>query len=276
MVGLGWNLSAGFIERKYRRCTAWKEYDPNTADLIWYADENGPYGPAVCWESPDELATDVTNAVTAITRPTGTDTYGYDNAGRLVARTVGGKQATFTWNALGQVDKAVVDGQETSMIYGADGERLIRRDPDGSSTLYLGSMEVRASAAGLKATRYYSGPDDAVVAMRTGTSLKWMASGLHGSTQLAIDDTTGQASRKRYLPFGQRRGGDDLPFTDRGFLGKTEDASTDLTYLSARYYDPSTAKFISTDPLLDLSSPNGPIPTPTRATIPSAPRTRAG
>ncbi|GAA1738342.1 RHS repeat-associated core domain-containing protein [Nonomuraea bangladeshensis] len=195
------------------------------------------------------------NAVTAITRPTGTDTYGYDNAGRLVARTVGGKQATFTWNALGQVDKAVVDGQETSMIYGADGERLIRRDPDGSSTLYLGSMEVRASAAGLKATRYYSGPDGAVVAMRTGTSLKWMASGLHGSTQLAIDDTTGQASRERYLPFGQRRGGDDLPFTDRGFLGKTEDASTDLTYLSARYYDPSTAKFISTDPLLDLSKP---------------------
>ncbi|MGA4987204.1 RHS repeat-associated core domain-containing protein [Nonomuraea bangladeshensis] len=195
------------------------------------------------------------NAVTSVTRPGRTDTYGYDDAGQLVARTVAGKQATFAWNALGQLDKATVDGQETSMIYDADGERLIRRDPDGTRTLYLGAMEVQASAAGVKATRYYSGPDGVVVAMRTGTSLKWLASGLHGSTQLAVDDATGQVARERYLPFGQRRGDDDLPFTDRGFLGKTEDTSTGLDYLSARYYDPSLAKFISTDPLLDLSKP---------------------
>ncbi|MFB4273313.1 RHS repeat-associated core domain-containing protein [Nonomuraea sp. GTA35] len=50
------------------------------------------------------------------------------------------------------------------------------------------------------------------------------------------------------MPFGQRRGGDDLPFTDRGFLGKTEDGSTGLSYLQARYYDPAIAKFISADP----------------------------
>nr|WP_281286979.1 RHS repeat-associated core domain-containing protein [Nonomuraea turkmeniaca] len=82
-----------------------------------------------------------------------------------------------------------------------------------------------------------------------------MASGLHGSTQLAIDEATGQISRERYLPYGQRRGSDDLPFTDRGFLGKTEDDSTGLDYLSARYYDPAIGKFVSTDPLLDLSKP---------------------
>ncbi|MFI6291209.1 RHS repeat-associated core domain-containing protein [Nonomuraea sp. NPDC050790] len=195
------------------------------------------------------------NAVTSVTRPGRTDTYGYDNAGRLVARTVDNKQATFSWNALGQMDKAVVDGQETSMIYDADGERLIRHDPDGTATLYLGSMEVQTTAAGVKATRYYTGPDGAVVAMRTGTSLKWMASGLHGSTQLAVDAGTGQVARERYLPFGQRRGADDLPFTDRGFLGKTEDASTGLDYLSARYYDPSLGRFVSTDPLLEVSKP---------------------
>ncbi|MFI7418687.1 RHS repeat-associated core domain-containing protein [Nonomuraea sp. NPDC049684] len=195
------------------------------------------------------------NAVSSIARPGRTDTYGYDNAGRLVARTVGNQQATFTWDALGQLDKAVVEGHETSMVYDADGERLIRRDPDGTATLYLGSMEIRATAAGAKATRYYAGPDGAVVATRTGTSLKWMASGLHGSTQLAVDDASGQVSRERYLPFGQRRGEDDLPFTDRGFLGKTEDTSTQLDYLSARYYDPAIGRFVSTDPLLDFSKP---------------------
>ncbi|MEU7749689.1 polymorphic toxin-type HINT domain-containing protein, partial [Nonomuraea sp. NPDC049158] len=44
-------------------------------------------------------------------------------------------------------------------------------------------------------------------------------------------------------------------FTDRGFLGKIEDAATGLDYLGARYYDPAIAKFISTDPELDLRTP---------------------
>ncbi|WP_433367959.1 polymorphic toxin-type HINT domain-containing protein [Streptosporangium sp. CA-115845] len=198
------------------------------------------------------------NAVTSIARAggtVGTDTYGYDNAGQLTARTVGGKQGTFTWNPLGQLDKAVIDGAETSMVYDADGERLIRREPDGTATLYLGAMELELSGGTVKATRYYTGPDGSTVALRTTSGIKWLASGLHGSTQLAVDDATGQVARERYLPYGQRRGSDDLPFTDRGFLGKIEDDSTGLNYLSARYYDPSIAKFVSTDPLLSLDKP---------------------
>ncbi|SNS74169.1 RHS repeat-associated core domain-containing protein [Streptosporangium subroseum] len=153
------------------------------------------------------------------------------------------------------MDKAIIDGQETSMVYDADGERLIRREPDGTATLYLGAMELELSAGTVKATRYYTGPDGSAVALRTTAGIKWLASGLHGSTQLAVDDATGQVARERYLPYGKRRGSDDLPFTDRGFLGKIEDDSTGLNYLSARYYDPSIAKFVSTDPLLSLDKP---------------------
>ncbi|MCG5215519.1 hypothetical protein MBA17_19835 [Streptosporangium sp. KLBMP 9127] len=116
-------------------------------------------------------------------------------------------------------------------------------------------MEVTASGGLVNTTRYYTGPDGTVVALRNNTGVTWLASGLHGSAQLAIEDSTGQIRRERYLPYGQRRGADDLPFTDRGFLGKTEDDSTGLTYLSARYYDPSIARFISTDPLLNTDKP---------------------
>ncbi|MFI9848685.1 polymorphic toxin-type HINT domain-containing protein [Nonomuraea sp. NPDC051941] len=148
-----------------------------------------------------------------------------------------------------------MDGQQTGMVYDADGERLIRRDPDGSATLYLGAMELRLASGQVTAKRYYSTADDGLVAMRDTGGVTWVLAGMHGSTQLAVNDATGTVSRERYLPFGQRRGGDDLPFTDRGFLGKTEDASTGLTYLGARYYDPAIAKFISTDPELDLRTP---------------------
>ncbi|GII91903.1 polymorphic toxin-type HINT domain-containing protein [Sinosporangium siamense] len=184
-----------------------------------------------------------------------TDTYAYDNAGRLTASTVASTQSTYAWNALGQLESATVAGQSTSMVYDTDGERLIRRDP-GGTTLYLGSMELRLASGTVTATRYYNGPDGSTVALRSPGTLKWLASGLHGTTQLAIDDTpTAAVSRERYLPYGKRRGTDDLPFTDRGFLGKTEDGSTGLTYLGARYYDPVLARFISTDPLLVLDRP---------------------
>ncbi|MEV4324293.1 DNRLRE domain-containing protein [Microbispora rosea] len=196
------------------------------------------------------------NAVTSITRLGGTDTYAYDNAGQLTSRTVAGKIGTFAWNELGQLEKATIDGQDTTMVYDADGERLLRREPNGKTTLYLGSMEIEVNGQAVTGKRYYTTPDGATVAMRTGgDGVAWLMSGLHGSTQLAVDDTTGKVSRERYLPFGQRRGVDDLPFTDHGFLGKIEDDSTGLDYLSARYYDPSIAKFISTDPLLDLRKP---------------------
>ncbi|WP_371778487.1 polymorphic toxin-type HINT domain-containing protein [Streptosporangium subroseum] len=196
------------------------------------------------------------NAVTSITRPGGTDTYSYDNVGQMIGRTVAGKQATFGWDELGRLTTAVVDAKQTSMVYDASGERLIRRDPDGSATLYLGAMELKLSAGAVVAKRYYAAADGSTVAMRSSADgVTWMLSGLHGSNQIAINNTTSQVSRERYLPFGKRRGSDDLPFTDRGFLGKIEDDATSLTYLSARYYDPSIAKFISTDPLLDLRSP---------------------
>ncbi|MEU7890653.1 DNRLRE domain-containing protein [Microbispora bryophytorum] len=196
------------------------------------------------------------NAVTSITRPGGTDTYAYDNAGQLTSRTVGGKAGAFSWNELGQLDKATIDGQDTTMVYDADGERLIRRDPGGKATLYLGSMEIEVNGSAITGKRYYTTSDGATVAMRTGgDGVTWLMSGLHGSTQLAVDDSTDKVSRERYLPFGQRRGADDLPFTDHGFLGKIEDNSTGLDYLSARYYDPAIAKFITTDVVLDLRTP---------------------
>ncbi|WP_380659604.1 polymorphic toxin-type HINT domain-containing protein [Sinosporangium siamense] len=195
------------------------------------------------------------NAVTSITRPGGTDTYTYDNAGQLTARNVSGTAGTFTWDALGRLGQATIGGQSTAMVYDASGERLIRRAPGGKTTLYLGGMELELSGGTVSAKRYYTSADGTMLAMRDSGGLTWLLSGLHGSTQLAVNDTTGAVSRERYLPYGKRRGGDDLPFTDLGFLGKTEDDSPALTYLSARYYDPGIARFISTDPLLDLRVP---------------------
>ncbi len=191
------------------------------------------------------------HAVTSI----GPDSYGYDSDGRLTSRTVDGTSSTLGWDDDGDLTSVTPTGSPaTTFAYSADKDRLIRRD-GASTTLYLDGTELRLSGGTISATRYYlSGTS--VVAMRTAGGVQWLGNDQQNSTQVAVDAATGAVSRQRYLPYGAHRGATDaLPSTDRGFLGKTEDASTDLDQIGARYYDPSTGKFISPDPLYDTAKP---------------------
>jgi len=54
-----------------------------------------------------------------------------------------------------------------------------------------------------------------------------------------------------YLPYGAARLDQQTSFNEqRKFIGETYDGSTQLSYLNARYYDGTKAKFISQDPVL--------------------------
>jgi hypothetical protein len=123
----------------------------------------------------------------------------------LTSRTVGGVAGTFTWNPLGQLASATIDGAQASMVYDIDGERLLRRDPGGATTLYLGSMELTLSGGQVAGKRYYTTADEAMIAIRDSGGLTWLLSGLHGSQQLAVNATTGTISRERYLPFKEAK-----------------------------------------------------------------------
>jgi RHS repeat-associated protein len=185
----------------------------------------------------------------------GGDSYAYDANGNLKDRTVAGVSTTLTWNELQQLTAATSAGKTTSFLYDAGGDRVIRRDPNGT-TLYLDGMELRLAAGSVKATRYYGIDGGATVAARTPTSLTWLLADSQASVQVAVDAASGQVARQRYLPYGAHRDGkDDIAVTERGFLGKTEDASTGLDQLGARYYDPSIGRFISPDPLTDTDDP---------------------
>ncbi|MFJ8827703.1 RHS repeat-associated core domain-containing protein [Streptomyces sp. NPDC102467] len=71
----------------------------------------------------------------------------------------------------------------------------------------------------------------------------------------AVAMTTLAITRRRQLPFGSQRSetSESMPGT-RGFVGGTDDP-TGLTHLGAREYDPSTGRFLSVDPVLDLNDP---------------------
>ncbi|WP_240662435.1 polymorphic toxin type 43 domain-containing protein [Streptomyces sp. WAC 06738] len=198
--------------------------------------------------------------------PTGTsrNTYSYDPAGNTTARTLGGDKQTLAWDAEGHLAKVTEpDGnggeQATEYLYDADGNRLIGRTPS-ETTLYLGHTDITLPKGADKpqATRYHD-LGDGHQAVEEDDGTVWFTPADHHATgQLAIQADSLDLQRRRETPFGTPRGEEpvDWPGT-RGFVGGTNDTSTGLTHLGAREYDPDTGRFISVDPIMDLTDPAG-------------------
>lgn len=191
--------------------------------------------------------------------PSGTrlDTYAYDATGNLTTRKLGSAEQKLEWDAEGHLTKVTEAGQTTSFLYDADGIRLVRREPT-ATTLYLGSVELRlaSGATTATATRYYGHGDEVVAARTDDQKLTWLVSDHQDTAQLAVDATSLQVTRRRFDPFGNPRGAPPTSWpSEQGFIGGTRDATTGLTHLSAREYDPSIGRFVSVDPIMDPTDP---------------------
>ncbi len=197
--------------------------------------------------------------------PTGEskDTYTYDEAGNTETRTLGGDTQRLTWDAEGHLAKVTepVEGSSdkvTEYLYDTEGNRLIARTPT-ETTLYLGATEITLATGSTtpKATRYFDLGGGHQAVQQDDGSVSITLADHHGTAQLAIDTATQQLTQRRTLPFGGLRGTEpaDWPGT-KGFVGGTDDTkTTGLTHLGAREYDPSTGRFISVDPLLEIDKP---------------------
>ncbi|MDG4832662.1 polymorphic toxin-type HINT domain-containing protein [Solwaraspora sp. WMMD1047] len=184
--------------------------------------------------------------------------YEYDDAGNTTKRVRVGEEQDLVWNAEGRLASVTEGGQTTSYVYDADGARLVRKDPD-AITVYLPNMELKLNRSNsvVDGTRYYPvGGQLAVV--RTVMGVQVQAADHHGTGQAGVNGSTGQVTHRRMAPFGTPRGsqpGVGQWLGEKGFVGGTQDASTGLTSLGAREYDPQTGRFISVDPIIDVNDP---------------------
>ncbi|GAA1312185.1 RHS repeat-associated core domain-containing protein [Saccharothrix xinjiangensis] len=202
-------------------------------------------------------------AGTSTTDTTGTRTaaYTYDATGNTTSRPSTNGTQTLTWDREGHLATSTDTSGETSFTYDADGQRLIRRDP-GGRTLYLPGQELRVSTSGVKTcTRYYTHLGQPI-AMRVYNQspvggITWISADRHGTAEITIANNPAQTvGIRRTLPFGEVRGGNGTwpQQLDKGFVGGTVD-NTGLIHLGAREYDSALGRFISVDPLMDLTDP---------------------
>ncbi|WP_192583588.1 RHS repeat-associated core domain-containing protein [Streptomyces albicerus] len=285
----GWKLTSGEEARSQRARLVMREdgdlalYDRKTGDIAWHTNTGGHAGAwATMQEDGNFVVYDKDNnplwdsktwgsGYFATLQDTGVFVvYNKDwepqwSAGVwLGSEPVTSGSQQHTWNSEGKLATTTnPKGEQTSYLYDASGELLIRRAVgDGDTVLYLGGTEVRLTTKGatktLSGTRYYSAAGQAI-AVRTatagvsGTKLNFLAADHHGTSSIAMDATTYAVTKRYTTPFGASRGekAADWP-DDKAFLGKPADDSTGLTHIGAREYDPGLGQFISVDPLLEL------------------------
>ncbi|GIF18204.1 RHS repeat-associated protein [Actinoplanes tereljensis] len=198
---------------------------------------------------------------------TATTQYRYDSSGNTTCRpaptstsnncdTKAGSQ-TLAWDAEGKLATVTAaDSTVESNVYGPDGNRIIRRDATGT-TLYLPNQEIRKQGTAVTGTRYY-GLAGTVFASRKGSSaatdLTWLFTDHQGTQQIAINAATQNVSVRRQTPYGGSRGTATSWVNEKGFVGGDNDP-TGLVNIGARQYDQILGRFISVDPVLDLSDP---------------------
>ncbi|MFD3719018.1 ricin-type beta-trefoil lectin domain protein [Streptomyces sp. NPDC058674] len=152
----------------------------------------------------------------------------------------------------------------TTYIYDAGGNRLIE-ESGSSRTLHLGDTQITVNKAGqaLDAQRYYSSPGAPTTVRRTSGkdsdhALTVLLADHHNTATAAVDLTTGQAvTRRKSDPYGNPRGTQPSGWPGtRTFLGTgVDDSNTGLTHIGAREYEAATGRFISVDPIIDITDP---------------------
>lgn len=190
----------------------------------------------------------------------GATSYSYDTAGNMTGRTTPllGNQ-TLSFDQLGRLTQTVtvkdVTTKTTRYVYDAHGNMLLQKDP-GTTVLYLPGQQItlNTSTGTTTGARYYGLPGG-VTAVRTGSSTNYgfTISDAHGTAALRLDNTAQTPTWRQFTPYGAARGTTGSWIDNRGFLDQPVNPTTGLNQVGARNYDPDTGRFISRDPVIDVS-----------------------
>ncbi|WP_223585710.1 RHS repeat domain-containing protein [Microbacterium sp. OVT16B] len=202
------------------------------------------------------------HAVGTVTGPAsmGPGSYAYDAAGNMTSR----PGQTITFNEVGKVSKIVAGSVTQDMVYNVDGSILLRSSTVEGSTLFVGDT-VLTQAPGssvISGSRTYSGAEGKPIAERsaktgtTGTTMTWLFSNLEGTVDTqTVANSTGATTRMLRDPYGAPIGSSGVWGSGTGYMNKPVTASTGLTTVGARTYDPVLGKFLSVDPVIDTNLP---------------------
>jgi RHS repeat-associated protein len=190
--------------------------------------------------------------------------YGYDRNGRQTSGP--GRTVTFTEFDLPSLITNTVASDSFQFAYDGLQGRVLKTHSNGDVSITLGDLYERRTTAGTTTHEFtIVGPGGPIaVGMAVGSAtptLFYLHQGHLGSVELITDGSGNVVDQLAYDPFGSRMlptppqqlGSPPLSNVELGFAGMQHDdeASLRLINMHGRIYDPSQARFLSVDPLID-------------------------
>jgi RHS repeat-associated protein len=181
----------------------------------------------------------------------GANSYTYDANGNMLT----GAGRTYTWNPENKPLTIVQGGTTTTFVYDGDGAR-VKKVVGTTTTRYIHKLY---ECDNTNCSRFvWAGSMRIATIASSGIVNYWHGDHL-GSSSVITDSTGAKVENITYYPYGGTRTNTspstpaiDVPYK---YTGKELD-STGLYYYEARYYDPTLARFISADTIVEsLSNP---------------------
>ena len=202
------------------------------------------------------------HAVNQIANGQSTTTYSYDQNGNLSQKTTDGVTTTYLWDYANRLVALGSGGATTTYGYDAFGSRVFQTTAT-STTIYPLKWYSVASSTGSGATyattTEYVFNGDALVStidqqlasgVATGTAqTRYIHPDHLGSTNVVTNASGTVVQTLDYYPYGATRISTNLGGADsaRKYIGQFSDISG-LSYLNARYMDPSRGQNLTQDP----------------------------
>ncbi|WP_327066080.1 RHS repeat-associated core domain-containing protein [Kitasatospora sp. NBC_01302] len=200
----------------------------------------------LCWTLPGAA----TGSAACGTPPVGATTYTYNSQGdRTAATPITGTATSYTYN---QADELTgYSGPGGTATYGYNGQGLrISKTVGGVSTAFTWDAAAAADLLSDGTTNYLYGPGGLAIEQINSTGSLWYFHDALGSTRALLDGTGVAVAGYAYDAFGNQTSHTGVAGTPLRFGGDYNDSESGLVYLRARYYDPSTAQFITVDPAI--------------------------
>ena len=167
-------------------------------------------------------------------------TYGYDQAGNLISveRPVEGEKAaikdTYAYDGNGLRASQTISGTTSYLTWDmTEGLPLILNDGTNSYIYGPGGLPVEQ--------------------VSSGGTVTYLHHDQQGSTRLLTGSTGTVTGSTTFDAYGNKTGSTGTSTTPLGYDGQYTSSDTGLIYLRTRVYDPSTAQFLSVDPIAAIT-----------------------
>jgi RHS repeat-associated protein len=191
---------------------------------------------------------DANNRLRTAVGGSGTTNYDYDANGNLTSTGT----ATFTWDALNRMATAAGPGGNVTYTYNGDGLKIRRIGPDGTTRYYHDGIGAiwEADGAGSMTSQLDRDIFGNLLSRKepAGTRRYYHLDGLGGTTALS-DETGAMVATLLYDAWGNQRAATGAAVPNYRFTGAELDSVAGLYHMGARFYDPTTGRWLSEDPM---------------------------